>query len=330
MARIVLFDRLGGPEVLELREMPVREPDEGEARVRMEALGLNRAELLYLQGQYYEQPELPSRIGYEVVGVVEAVGPGVDPSLVGKRLATVPGYSMNRFGSLGEQVIVPAEWLAAFPDTLSSAEGAATWMQYLTAYSALRMHTQVQQGDFVIITAASSSVGLAAIQMVKAEGGVAIAATRHRDKREALLAEGADYVIATEEEDLLARVGEITGGKLARLVFDPVAGPMFEKLVAATARGGVLFVYGLLSPEPTVLPVRAVLGKGLHIQGCGISQVIADPQEFEKAKRYVVERLEDGRFKPIIAKVFPFEQFRQAYEYLASNQQIGKVVITMP
>ncbi len=330
MARAVLFERLGGPEVLELRETPIREPGEGEARVRMEALGLNRAELMYMHGQYHEKPELPSRIGYEVAGVVEAVGTGVDPLLVGKRLATVPGYSMNQFGSLGEQAIVPAKWLAAFPDAMSSAEGAAIWMQYLTAYSALRLHTKVQKGDFVIITAASSSVGLAAIQIVKAEGGVAIAATRHGDKREALLAEGADYVIATEEEDLVARVGEITGGKLARIVFDPVAGPTFDKLMAATARGGILCVYGILAPEPTNLPVVVLLGKGLRIQGCGIAQVIADPQEFEKAKQYVVERLEDGRFKPTIARTFPFEQFRQAYEYLASNQQIGKVVITVP
>ncbi len=283
-----------------------------------------------MEGKYYEQPELPSRIGYEVAGVVEAVGPDGDPSLVGKRLATVPGYSMNKFGSLGEQVLVPAKWLAAFPDALSPAEGAAVWMQYLTAYSALGLHTQVHKGDFVIITAASSSVGLAAIQIVKAEGGVAIAATRRGDKREALLAEGADYVIATEEEDLPARVEAITGGKLAQIVFDPVAGPMFEKLVAATARGGILFVYGLLSPEPTPLPVRAVLGKALRVQGCGISQVTADPQAFEKAKQYVVERLRDGRFKPTIAKTFPFEQFREAYQYLASNAQIGKVVITVP
>jgi ribosome recycling factor len=205
MARTVLLHTTGGPENLKLENVATRAPEQDEVKLRVEAVGLNRAELMYMGGHYFEQPSLPSRIGYEAAGVVEAVGPGVDASLVGKRFGTVPGYSMNRNGVLGEEAIVPARMLAAFPEKLSSAEGAAIWMQYLTAYGALVMHGKVGKGDFVLITAASSSVGLAAIQIVKAEGGIAIATTRHGNKRDALLAEGADHVIATAEEDLVAR-----------------------------------------------------------------------------------------------------------------------------
>lgn len=330
MAKTVLLNKVGGPENLAIGDAETRAPGEGEAKLRVEAVGLNRAELMYMGGHYFEQPSLPSRIGYEAVGVVEAVGPGVDGSLVGQRVGTVPGYSMNKFGVLGEEAVVPAAMLAAFPAKLSAAEGAAVWMQYLTAYGALVMHGKVGAGDFVLITAASSSVGLAAIQIAKAEGATAIATTRHSNKRDALLAEGADYVIATEEEDLAARVGEITGGKLARVVFDPVAGSFVEKLAEATAPGGTIFVYGLLSMEPTPFPLMQAMGKGLRMQAYTLHEVSRNPAEFERAKQYVRERLEDGRFHPKIAKTFPLDQSVEAYQYLASNQQIGKVVITVP
>ena len=330
MSKAVVFHKNGGPEELKLEDISVREPGEGEARLRVEAVGLNRAELMYLGGFYLETAKLPSRIGYEVAGVVTAVGAGVDPALVGKRLSTVPGFSMNEFGSLGEEAIVPANRLAVYPEKLTPAEGASIWMQYVTAYGALVWHGKVAKGDFVLITAASSSVGIAAIQIVKAEGGSAIATTRRSDKRDALLAQGADYVIATEEEDLKARVDAITGGMGARIVFDPVAGPFVEKLAEVTAHGGTIFEYGALSLEPTPFPLMPALMKAIRVQGYTLHELTASPELLKEALDYVTERLEDGRFRTIIAKTFPFAQFREAYEYLASNQQIGKVVITVP
>ena len=209
---------------LKLEDAPSAQPGKGEAKLRVQAVGLNRAEAIYIRGRYLEQPQLPSKLGYEAAGVVEAVGEGVDKSWIGKTVATVPGFSQNRYGVLGEEAIVPANMLAEYPAKLSPAQGAAIWMQYLTAYGALVTAGGVKKGDFVSIPAASSSVGLAAIQMVKAEGGTAIAATRRSKKRDELLALGADHVIATAEEDYVARVKEITGGKGVRLTFDPVAG----------------------------------------------------------------------------------------------------------
>lgn len=330
MPQIAVFDVLGGPENLKIKDAPTRFPGQDEVKLRLEAAGLNRAELLYMAGHYYEKPQLPSRVGYEVMGVVEAVGPGVDSSWIGKRVGTVPGYSMNRNGALGEEAVVPAEWLVDHPQQLSAVEGASVWMQYLTAYSGLMLHGKLAKGEFVLLTAASSSVGLAAIQIAKAEGATAIATTRHGDKREALLAQGADHVIATEEEDLPARVREITSGKLPRIVFDPVGGPFLGKLVEAAAPGGMICEYGVLAPEPATFSVMQLLGKGMTIRGLGIRDVLADPAEFSKAKQYVLDRLSDGRFLPIIAKTFPLAEASEAYRYLASNQQVGKVAISVP
>jgi NADPH:quinone reductase-like Zn-dependent oxidoreductase len=328
MPKIVRFHSLGGPENLRLEEVPSRNPAEGEVKLRVQAVGLNRAEALFLRGLYGGTPELPSRIGYEAAGVVESIGPGVDASWVGKPVATIPGFSMSKNGVLGEEAIVPATSLGEYPAKLSPIEAAAIWMQYLTAYGALVTFGGVKRGDFVLITAASSSVGLAAIQIVNAEGAVPIAATRKSNKRDELLSLGAAHVIVTEEEDLVNRVNEITGGNGARIIFDPVAGPGLEKLAQAAALEGIIFEYGGLSMQPTPFPMIA-LGRGLSIRGYTMTEIRRDPQLLKTAKQYVFDRLADGRFHPKIAKTFPLAQSVEAYQYLESNQQVGKVVITV-
>ena len=233
---------------------------------------------MYYRGFYFEKPTLPSRIGYEGSGTVEAVGPGVDPAWVGKKVATVPGFSQNQYGLLGEEAIVPATSLAEYPANLSSIEAAAIWMQYLTAYGALILFGKVVAEDFVIITAASSSVGLAAIQIAKDVGATAIATTRTSKKRSELLSLGADHVIATDEEDLPDRVAAITGGKGARIIFDPVAGPFVETLAAAAAPGGIIFEYGALSMQPTPFPLMAALPKGLAVRGYSLMEFRGVPK----------------------------------------------------
>ena len=328
MPKIVRFHSIGGPENLKLEDLPSRQPAEGEVKLRVQAVGLNRAESGFMRGGYFETPQLPSTIGYEAAGVVEAVGPGVDPSWVGKQVATIPGFSMSKNGVLGEEAIVPADSLGEYPANLSPVEAAAIWMQYLTAYGALVTFGSAKPGDFVLITAASSSVGLAAIQIVNAEGATPIAATRGRSKRAELLSLGAAHVIVTDEEDVEQKVNEITSGQGARIIFDPIAGPGVEKLADAAAFHGILFVYGSLSQQPTFLP-RNAFAKGLSMRAYTLHELRHDPQVLKTAKQYVFDRLADGRFQPKIAKTFPLAQAVQAYQYLESNQQVGKVVITV-
>lgn len=328
MPKMVRFHALGGPENLKIEELPSRQPGEDEVKLKIQAVGLNRAELLYMQGFYFERPELPSQMGYEASGIVESVGSGVDSSWVGKHVATIPGFSMSKNGVLGEEAIVPAISLGEYPSKLSPAEAAAIWMQYLTAHGALITFGAVKPGDFVLITAASSSVGLAAIQMVNVEGAIPIATTRKSNKRAELLSLGAAHVIVTEEEDLVGRVKQITRGKGARIIFDPVAGPDVEKLADAAAFEGIIFEYGGLSMQPTPFPMGA-LQKGLSIRGYTLMEIRRDPQLLKIAKHYVFDRLKDGRFHPKIAKTFPLAQSVDAYKYMESNQQVGKVVITV-
>ena len=153
MARIVRFHETGGPEVLLLDEVVDGAPGSGEVLLRIEAIGLNRAEVMLRQGIYHEQPEFPSRIGYEAAGVVQALGDGVGGLSVGERVATVPsfGLSQTRQGVYGESAMVPAEIVLAYPPALSPVEGAALWMQYLTAHGALADYGALGATDTVLI-----------------------------------------------------------------------------------------------------------------------------------------------------------------------------------
>jgi len=229
--KIVRFHKIGGPEVLQFDQLPLPEPAKGEVRIRVKAIGLNRAEVMFRNGQYLETPILPAKNGYEASGIIEAVGPGVDPAWIGKTASTVPGlFSLNAHGVYGEVAIVPAAALAEYPAQLSYEEGTSIWMQYLTAYGGLIMLGHLKKEDFVLITAASSSVGIAAIEIAKAEGATSIAVTRTAAKKAELLKLGADYVIVSDEEDLVVRVKAITEGKGARIIFDPIGGKIVESI----------------------------------------------------------------------------------------------------
>ena len=327
MSKVVRIYEQGGPEVLRLEDLEVGAPGPGEIRVRIEAIGLNRSEAAFRAGQYPVKPKFPTPMGYEACGIVESPGDGVKDFKIGERVCVLPTYRLGEYGVYAENAIVPARSVIAAPPGLSSIEAASIWMQYFTALAILEVaHATV--GDFVIIRAASSSVGLAAIQLANWAGATPIAATRHGDKRQALLDHGAKHVIATEETDLVAQVMKITDGKGARIVFDPVGGPYVQTLAEAMAVDGTLFIYGGLSGQPTMHPHWPAAFKNLSIRGWVASTIWNHPERFARNKALILRGLVDGHLKPIIARVFELSDIVEAHRYLESNQQMGKIVVT--
>ncbi len=329
MPRIIRFHETGGAEVLQIEDLPLEEPGEGEIRLKVEAIGLNRAEVMFREGQYLEDPELPSRLGYEAAGIVDAVGPRVGAIHVGDRVSTIPAFSMGTYGVYGESAIVPAYAVASYPDNLSASEGAAIWMQYLTAYGALMDIAQLKAGDIALISAATSSVGLAAIQVAKAAGAVAIATTRGSAKKPFLLQAGADHVIVTNEEDLVASVMATTAGLGADLIFDPIGGPWLQTLADVAAVGATIIEYGALSPDPTPFPLFSALKKGLTVRGYTLFEIVKDAQRLARGKQYIYDGLKSGALKPVIDSTFPLDAIVDAHRYMESNQQEGKIVVTV-
>ncbi|MFI1093545.1 zinc-dependent alcohol dehydrogenase family protein [Streptomyces sp. NPDC020917] len=328
MARIVQFDRTGGPEVLTLRDVEVGAPGAGEVRIRVEAIGLNRAEIMFREGAYFDRPSFPSSLGYEAAGTVEALGQGVTGFAPGDPVAVVPGFAQSRYGTYGDLVLVPATAVVPRPADVDPVQAAAVWMAYLTAYGPLVESGQVRPGDHVLITAASSSVGTAAIQMARHIGAVPIATTRGAAKRQRLLDAGAAHVVVTDEEDLVARVKEITGGEGVRLAFDPVAGPGVETVALAVAPGGTLVVYGALDKRPTPLP-NAQSYPALSTRTYTLFEITMDPERLRRAVAFVNAGLAGGSFTPVVDRTFDLADITGAHRYMAANGHVGKIVVTV-
>ena len=256
MARVVRFHRHGGPEVLRIETIDVAPPGRREVQIRVKALGLNRAEALLRTGTYIETATFPSGLGLEAAGIVEAIGEGVSGFSPGDAVSIVPPVSMMRWPAYGELVTFPAEFVVKHPPELGFDAAAAVWMQYLTAFGALVDIAGLEQGEAVVITAASSSVGLAAIQIANRIGAIPIAVTRTSFKRQALRDAGAADVIVSAEEDIRSRLQDIVGSNGVRVVFDAVGGP----IVRAAHRRDVAgwHSHRIWRPEPRADAVSAV------------------------------------------------------------------------
>ncbi|MFE9422237.1 zinc-dependent alcohol dehydrogenase family protein [Kitasatospora sp. NPDC006697] len=327
MAKAVLFDRLGGPEVFRVAEVEVGAPGPEEVLVRVAVIGLNRAEALFRDGGYYYQPEFPdSRIGMEAAGVVERVGPAVTRFAPGDRVVSTVSGHMSRVGVYGDLVLMPQEALEPIPDGVDEATAAASWLSYGTAYGALVEHAQLRAGDHVVITAASSSVGVAAIQVANHLGAVPIAVTRTADKRAELLKLGAAQVVVSEEEPVAERVRELTGGAGAELVFDAVGGPQLPELAQAVADGGLLVVYGWLDRRPPLLP----LNWSIRILGYAYGALARDPAFRRRQRYFLAAGLRAGTLAPVVDRTFRgLAETAAAHAYLEGNGQIGKVLVTV-
>ncbi len=293
-------------------------------------MGLNRAEAMLRSGNYIETATLPSGLGFEAAGLVESVGEGGWFRTGRCRQRRAAAIDASLACSYGELVSFPAELVVKHPPSLSWEAAAAVWMQYVTAYGALIDLARLGKGDFVVITAASSSVGLAAIQVANMVGATPIAVTRTSAKAQALREVGAAHVVASGEDNLEARLKEIAGPKGVRVVFDPIGGPAFEPLTAAMSRGGILIEYGALSREPTPFPLFAVLSKEPDVAAATSSTrspVIR--RGLEAAKAFILDGLVSGAPRPVIAKTFPFDEIVAAHRFLESNEQFGKIVVTV-
>jgi len=329
MARAVRFHQHGGPEVLRIETVDVAPPAKGEVQIRVKALGLNRAEALLRRGTYIETAKFPSGLGLEAAGLVAAIGEDVAGIVPGDAVSIVPPLSMVRWPAYAEIATFPAELVVRHPPELGFEAAAAVWMQYLTAYGALVDIARLGRGDVVAITAASSSVGLAAIQIANRIGAIPVALTRTSAKRRALRDAGAAHVVASDEEDIRAGLEAIAGSNGVRVVFDAVGGPAFEPLTAAMSPGGTLIEYGGLNPEPTPFPLFNVLTKSLVLRGYLVHEIIRDPVRLARAKAFVIDGLSEGSLKPVIARTFRFEEIVEAHRFLESNTQFGKIVVTI-
>jgi NADPH:quinone reductase-like Zn-dependent oxidoreductase len=326
MAQVVVFDEIGGPEVLKIVDRPVTEPAANDVRIKVEAIGVNRADQMLRSGVYAFLPQLPgSRLGVEAAGVVDAVGDKVTTLTVGDEVLVTAVPRMDADGVYGQYVNLPADTVIHRPGDLDAVDAAALWVVYASAYGALVEKAHTRAGDHVLITAASSAVGMAAIQTANRIGAIPIATTRRADKKEALLKAGARHVIVTAEQDVAPAAHDLTDGAGVDVILDAVAGPGLPELAKAAKPGGTIVVIGWLDTRPALLPMNWPL----TIIGYSSYEHTLDKHAATRVAAFLDSGLRAGTLSPTISKVFALDDVVGAHRYLESGGQLGKVVVTV-
>ena len=326
MNNVLLVDRIDGKNRMVLR--PVEPPALGPKEVlyRVHAIGMNRADLLYLEGNHYTATILPSRVGYEACGIVTAVGDEVTEYRAGDRVCALP-FGDPLYSTAGEYAITPANYLVGWPRDFTAAEAAASWMQYLTSYMPLKEVADISEKDVVLITAASSSAGLGGLQLARHLGATVVATTRTIAKRDALLNAGAHHVVVTGQGDVAQEILDATGGRGVTVAYDPIAGRSIFDYAQALAKNARIFVYGVLSSPEFSAPIVDLVRIGAHIHIHSLINYMPNLEIVARAKSYLLSAMESGELRPIIDKIYPFEDFEEAYDYMRSGNQFGKLVL---
>jgi len=321
----VLPPRPGQPSVPVLGEWPDPEPGPGEVLLRVAAAGLNRADLLQLRGQYPAPPGESPVPGLECAGVVERVGEGASGFEVGDRvMALLAG------GGLAERVAAPAGQVMPLPANLSFIEGAGLPEVALTAWTNLVVEGGLEARQTVLITGAASGVGTFAVQLARELGARVLAAGRDAGRLERLQELGAEACFPLAE-DLPRRVREANSGRGADLVLDLVGGAWLAGNLAALERRGRLVLVGLMAGARAELNLGDLLSRRLTLVG----SVLRSRSRQEKARlvadfaEYGLARLADGRLRPVIDRVYPFERVAEAFAALEAGGLFGKVVVEM-
>ncbi|WBO63743.1 zinc-dependent alcohol dehydrogenase family protein [Streptomyces camelliae] len=324
-ARTVLFHEIGGPEVLTVEETELPDPAPGEVLVKVEALGLNRAEAMLRAGTYFYQPTLPgSRNGYEAAGEVVAVGAGVTAFAPGDPVLAAANHHLSTHGVYADLVLLPETSLVPRPAGVDAVTAAAVWLTYTTAYGALIERAGTAAGDHVLITGASSGVGTAAIQVARRAGAIPIATTRTEAKRQALLDLGAEHVIVSEDEDVIKETRRLTGGRGAEVVLDAIGGSYFRELGAAAAADATMVSYGWLADGPIELPRNWPV----TVHGYANFIVTGNAEGRRRAAHYLAAGLADGTLRPVIAEVYDgLDRMADAHRLMESNAHLGKIVV---
>jgi NADPH2:quinone reductase len=312
------------PAELRVSEVPEPKAGPGALQIEVRAAGCNFFDILMVQGKYQVKPDFPFTPGGEISGVVKEVGEGVEGFAVGDRI-----LAGTQLGGFAETAAVPAGLVQRLPDEMSFEEGAAIPIIYPTSYAALVYRANLQAGETLLVHAAVGGVGSAALQIGKALGARVIATVGGAEKAEIARTLGADEVIDYRAEDLIARVKEITGGRGADVIYDPVGGDIFDKSLKCIAWSGRLIVVGFAGGRIPEVKANRILLKNISVVGIHWgAYLINEPAKVPGTFENLFALYRDGMIKPLIYNTYPLEDLPSALAELASRKTHGKLIIT--
>ena len=318
--KAVVFEKLGGPEVLHIAEVPKPEVKPGMVLIKVRAAGINFADTLFRQGQYMMQPKLPDTPGFEAAGEIEAVGEGVTNLKPGQRVAAM-GSKMY-----AEYALAPAAQAIVLPDSLSFEEGAAFPIQVLTAWHILHTSHKTEPGQTVLVHSAAGGVGLVAVQLAKAAGARVIGTVSSDNKISLVKEHGADEVINYSTKDFAEEAKRLTGGRGVDLILDAVATTM-EKGLTCLAPFGHLILYGRAGGLPEPLNLFKLFEKSAKVSAFTLYTVAALPDVQRRGIEESIRLVAEKKVKILISKTFPLAQAAEAHRLMESRQSVGKLIL---
>ncbi|WP_048306701.1 zinc-dependent alcohol dehydrogenase family protein [Halomonas sp. PR-M31] len=336
MPRVIRFKRFGPPSVLEYESQAPRAPKSGEVLLATEAVGVNWFDVLRRQNLAPTKACLPAGLGHEMAGRVLALGEGVDDLQIGDRVASLPAHGLDRYGTYGDEILLPRCALTAYPDCLTPIEASVHYAPLLKSYFGLVDLARVRAGENVLITAANQECGPYCIQLVKALGARGIVATAFAKDRDYLLSLGAEQVIVTEEEDLIARIAKLTNGQGVDVVMDGLGGPQMKLLGDVLATRGRLVLHGLQGGNETPFPACAAFERHLQFFVHCLTNFTGHPElgipqdcaALHRALEDINRMTKEGMLVPQIERVFTFEEVVAAHRYLETQYpRRGRVVL---
>lgn len=335
--RQVVTTRTGGFDVIKVEQRPDPEPGAGDVVVRVRAAGLNFADVLARQGLYPDAPPMPCVMGYEISGVVEKLGEGVNSSLAGKSVV-----ALTRFGGQSELVSVKATQMFEKPPDLTFEQAAAIPVNYLTAYALLVVMGSLREGESVLIHNAGGGVGLAALDIAKKIGALTFG-TASPAKHKFLKERGLDHPIDYRGKDWQPVLKELTSGRGVDLVIDPIGGQHWKKSYAALRHTGRLGMFGVSTASATGIAgklklLKAViqtpwfhpfplLNKNRGVFGLNLGHLWHEPEKVAVWMRDILRGVEEGWIKPYVDRTFSFAETGEAHKYLEERRNIGKVIL---
>ena len=318
-----LVNQWGEPEDMILGETADRMPARGEVRIRNHAAAVNFFDVLQIQGKYQVKPPFPFTPGAEVAGVIDAVGEGVTEFTPGQRVT-----AMSQGGGFAEAAVCPANRVFSIPDSMNWEAAAALPIVYQTSWFALDHRGKLREGEWMLVHAGSSGVGMSAIQIGKAMGAKIIATASTPEKRAFCLAQGADHAIDYAEPSWVDQVKQLTGGRGADVIYDPVGGDAFDLSSKCIASEGRHLVIGFASGRiPSMTANRALL-KNMSLVGVFWGGYTGThPAYIAETHGVLMRMFAEGKINPVVTKSWPFAETPAALRSLANRQAIGKVVL---
>ena len=327
MSRGIVCSAFIGPEELRWQPIARRDVAPGEVRIEVRAAGVNFADILMVSGRYQVKPDLPFSPGLESAGIVSEVGPEVEGLCVGDRVLAITRFG----GSYVEDLVVGAATVVRIPDAMDFVTAASFPVVYGTAHFALTHRGHLRSGETLLVTGAAGGVGLASVELGRHLGATVIAAAGSDDKLALAREHGADHAINYRTESIRERVREITDGRGADVVLDPVGGPAFDECLRATNWEARLLVVGFASGTIQAVPANLVLVKNVSVIGVVWgAQTVRDPAMVTGHIRTLLDLYVAGKLKPRIGKTFPMAEAPAAMAELLSRRHAGKIVLTTP